>query len=142
VYFATYEVVKQQLGGNVGYGHHPIATGSTVKKSLANYSQCRNVCCHRKRGVHESIRWYHPLSIVLMVVIKQRMQIHGSPFRSVFKCASSVFHTEGLRAFYISYPTTLMMSVPFNVSLSSTILTIGHSIRDIRLNVQNPQSST
>ena len=50
-----------------------------------------------------------------MKVIKQRMQIHGSPFRSVFKCATSVFKTEGLRAFYISYPTTLMMSVPFNV---------------------------
>src|SRR2546430_11188603 len=51
----------------------------------------------------------------LMEVIKQRMQVHGSPFRSVFKCAASVFRTEGLRAFYISYPTTLMMSVPFNV---------------------------
>jgi len=50
-----------------------------------------------------------------MEVIKQRMQVHGSPFRSVFKCAASVFKTEGLRAFYISYPTTLMMSVPFNV---------------------------
>jgi hypothetical protein len=27
VYFSTYEVVKQHLGGNMGQGHHPIATG-------------------------------------------------------------------------------------------------------------------
>ena len=26
MYFATYEVVKQRLGGNVGHGHHPFAT--------------------------------------------------------------------------------------------------------------------
>src|SRR5271167_166847 len=27
VYFSTYEIVKQHLGGNMGNGHHPIATG-------------------------------------------------------------------------------------------------------------------
>jgi solute carrier family 25 (mitochondrial iron transporter), member 28/37 len=26
VYFSTYEVVKQRLGGNIGSGHHPLAT--------------------------------------------------------------------------------------------------------------------
>lgn len=46
-------------------------------------------------------------------VIKQRMQIHGSTHRSVFTCASSVYRAEGLRAFYLSYPTTLTMTVPF-----------------------------
>lgn len=46
-------------------------------------------------------------------VIKQRMQIQGSPFRSVWQCAKTVYHTEGLTAFYVSYPTTLTMTVPF-----------------------------
>lgn len=46
-------------------------------------------------------------------VIKQRMQVHGSTYRSVAQCASSVYRTEGLRAFYVSYPTTLAMTVPF-----------------------------
>lgn len=41
------------------------------------------------------------------------MQIKGSAFRSVTTCARTVYQTEGLTAFYISYPTTLMMSVPF-----------------------------
>lgn len=46
-------------------------------------------------------------------VIKQRMQVHGSSYRGIFECATSVFRNEGLRAFYISYPTTLTMTVPF-----------------------------
>ena len=47
------------------------------------------------------------------LVIKQRMQIRHSPHRTVFSCARSVYATEGLAAFYVSYPTTLTMSVPF-----------------------------
>lgn len=42
------------------------------------------------------------------------MQIHKSEFRSVFTCARVVFRTEGLGAFYVSYPTTLAISIPFN----------------------------
>ena len=46
-------------------------------------------------------------------VIKQRMQVHGSTYRSIGQCATHVFRNEGLRAFYVSYPTTLTMTVPF-----------------------------
>ena len=46
-------------------------------------------------------------------VIKQRMQIHGSTFRNIRECARTVYRTEGIRAFYASYPTTLAMTVPF-----------------------------
>ena len=46
-------------------------------------------------------------------VIKQRMQLHGSTARSMVECATTVFRNEGLRAFYVSYPTTLTMTVPF-----------------------------
>jgi len=46
-------------------------------------------------------------------VIKQRMQIHQSQFRSVFDCARTVYRNEGLFAFYVSYPTTLTMTIPF-----------------------------
>lgn len=31
-------------------------------------------------------------------------------------CARTVFRNEGLRAFYISYPTTLTMTVPFTAA--------------------------
>ena len=46
-------------------------------------------------------------------VIKQRMQVHGSSYKSALSCATSIFKAEGLPAFYISYPTTLAMSVPY-----------------------------
>lgn len=73
---------------------------------------------------HESIRWYVPSPPLLILhpspnkshppqVIKQRMQVHQSEFRSAFTCARKVYTTEGLSAFYISYPTTLTMTVPF-----------------------------
>ena len=46
-------------------------------------------------------------------VIKQRMQVHGSTHRNITECARTVFRNEGIRAFYVSYPTTLTMTVPF-----------------------------
>ncbi|KAJ3057465.1 asparaginyl-tRNA synthetase [Rhizophlyctis rosea] len=46
-------------------------------------------------------------------VIKQRMQIHGSTYSSALQCGLSIFRNEGLGAFYISYPTTVMMTIPF-----------------------------
>lgn len=49
----------------------------------------------------------------VLLVIKQRMQVHGSVYTSLSQCARAVFRNEGLRAFYVSYPTTLAMTVPF-----------------------------
>ena len=54
------------------------------------------------------------LFIAHLIVVKQRMQIQGGAlYTGVFNCTVSTFKAEGLRAFYISYPTTLMMSIPF-----------------------------
>ena len=44
------------------------------------------------------------------------MQMQNSSHRSVISCARSVYASEGLRAFYISYPTTLTMTVPFTAA--------------------------
>lgn len=41
------------------------------------------------------------------------MQAHGSNFRTVADTFRTVYKTEGLAAFYVSYPTTLTMTVPF-----------------------------
>ncbi|KAJ3262093.1 Fe(2+) transporter [Boothiomyces macroporosus] len=47
-------------------------------------------------------------------VVKQRMQIN-TQYRGIYDCASSVYRAEGINAFYISFPTTLMMNVPFQM---------------------------
>ena len=48
-------------------------------------------------------------------VIKQRMQVHDSPFKSVYRCGLEIFRREGLSAFFISYPTTLFLNIPFQM---------------------------
>lgn len=44
------------------------------------------------------------------------MQVHGSTYSSIVNCAQSVYRAEGFRAFYVSYPTTLAMTVPFTAT--------------------------
>lgn len=45
-------------------------------------------------------------------VIKQRLQMYNSPYRTVWKCMIGVYHTEGPKAFYRSYVTQLCMNLP------------------------------
>lgn len=58
---------------------------------------------------------YDVLANIPGSVIKQRMQIQNSTkmYRSMLDCAKYVYKTEGIGAFYVSYPTTLSMTVPF-----------------------------
>lgn len=46
-------------------------------------------------------------------VVKQRMQLQDSTYKSVRECARKIYAHEGLIAFYISLPTTLGISIPF-----------------------------
>ncbi|KAG0005013.1 Fe(2+) transporter [Entomortierella chlamydospora] len=90
LYFATYEFAKESFGGNAS-GHHLVAAAAAGACATTAHDALMN-----------------PFD-----VIKQRMQVHGSVYRSVMDCASKVYRAEGLRAFYISYPTTLTMTIPF-----------------------------
>uniref|UniRef100_T1PDS6 Mitochondrial carrier protein n=1 Tax=Musca domestica TaxID=7370 RepID=T1PDS6_MUSDO len=45
-------------------------------------------------------------------VIKQRMQMYNSPYKSVVACMRGVYQNEGLKAFYRSYSTQLVMNIP------------------------------
>ncbi|KAM0369120.1 hypothetical protein HYE67_006326 [Fusarium culmorum] len=93
VYFATYEAVKHAMGGNQAGVHHPLAAATSGAAATI-----------------ASDAFMNPFD-----VIKQRMQIQNSSkmYRSMFDCAKYVYRSEGLGAFYISYPTTLSMTVPF-----------------------------
>ncbi|KAH6844899.1 mitochondrial carrier domain-containing protein [Chaetomium sp. MPI-CAGE-AT-0009] len=93
VYFATYEAVKHVMGGNQAGVHHPLAAATS--------GACATIA---------SDALMNPFD-----VIKQRMQIQNSAkmYRSMLDCAKYVYRQEGLAAFYVSYPTTLSMTVPF-----------------------------
>ncbi|KAF9428562.1 Fe(2+) transporter [Podila epigama] len=90
LYFGTYEYAKQAFGGNES-GHHPLAAAAA--------GACATIAADA---------FMNPFD-----VIKQRMQAYGSVYTSVAHCASRVYAVEGIRAFYISYPTTLSMTIPF-----------------------------
>ncbi|KAL0579266.1 Fe(2+) transporter [Marasmius crinis-equi] len=91
VHFGTLEAVKEMMGGNEA-GNQWLATSVAGASATTAADALMN-----------------PFD-----VIKQRMQVHKSEFRSVLTCARTVYQNEGLAAFYVSYPTTLAISIPFN----------------------------
>ena len=59
--------------------------------------------------------------------MKQRMQLYGSQKLygvGVWSCARAVAREGGLRAFYVSYPTTVAMNIP--VFETSTLCVFVH----------------
>ncbi|KAI0725431.1 mitochondrial carrier [Fomitopsis betulina] len=92
VHFGAYEAMKELAGGNVA-GNRNAWLATSLAGATATIA---------------SDALMNPFD-----VIKQRMQVHESQFRSALTCARTVYAREGLGAFYISYPTTLTMTVPF-----------------------------
>ena len=86
LYFATYEVAKEALGGNAS-GHHPVSTA--VAGSIATI-------------VNDGV-------MTPSDVVKQRLQVANSPYRGMTDCILRVTREEGLAAFFKSYRTTVSM---------------------------------
>ncbi|KAH3708133.1 mitoferrin-2-like [Dreissena polymorpha] len=81
-----------------------------LKKRLSNGQQ-GNHLAHGVAGCVATL--LHDLFMNPADVIKQRMQVYGSPYRSCTECGAHIFKTEGAKAFYRSFPTQLTMNVPF-----------------------------
>ena len=90
VNYATYEYAKHQLGGDQP-GHHVLA--NAMAGSLATMA--------------------HDAVITPLDVVKQRLQVVDSRYSGVLQCVRSIIRDEGMAAFYASYPTTVLMNVPF-----------------------------
>lgn len=94
IYFATYEQAKKMLVPVREHAaDHPLYTGisGAIATSLAD-------------------GFMTPFD-----VIKQRMQVHGSTYQNVLQCGLDVLRREGISAFFISYPTTLLLNIPFHM---------------------------
>lgn len=55
----------------------------------------------------------HDVFMVPFDVIKQRMQL--GYYNSMLHCIKTIWKTEGVMGFYASFPTTLMMNVPYGL---------------------------
>ncbi|KAM4678256.1 mitoferrin-1 [Discoglossus pictus] len=92
LYFACYEKMKTTIGVMINHvGNSHVANG--VAGSLATV-------------LHDAVM--NPAEVV-----KQRMQMYNSPYKSMLDCIRTVSRTEGVGAFYRSYTTQLAMNIPF-----------------------------
>ncbi|XP_051510217.1 mitoferrin-1 isoform X1 [Myxocyprinus asiaticus] len=92
LYFACYERIKRNLSDVIqNGGNSHIANG--VAGSVATV-------------LHDAVM--NPAEVV-----KQRMQMYNSPYRSLYDCVLTISRREGLAAFYRSYSTQLTMNIPF-----------------------------
>ncbi|KAG0167143.1 Fe(2+) transporter [Apophysomyces sp. BC1015] len=98
VHFATYEFCKESFERQM----------STSKQAPENI---RHLIASGAAGACATFS--HDVMMTPFDVIKQRMQLRDSTYRSVRECARKVYAAEGFKAFYISLPTTLYMSIPF-----------------------------
>lgn len=88
LYFASYEYTRSRLEAN---GFQQLAPGLAGVASTV---------------ILDAIMT--PLDVV-----KQRMQLNATKYPSVHSCLRSVFHTQGISAFFAGYRATLIMNVPF-----------------------------
>ncbi|XP_041124461.1 mitoferrin-2-like [Polyodon spathula] len=92
LYFACYEKLKKTLGDII----HPGANSHVANGAAGCVATL----------LHDAVM--NPAEVV-----KQRMQMYNSPYRSVLDCMREVWLKEGAAAFYRSYTTQLTMNIPF-----------------------------
>lgn len=91
VYFGVFETVKSALGGDDHTTHHPLISAGAGAAATISSDALMN-----------------PFDVV-----KQRMQVNATKYPTVMTCIRQIHATEGFKAFYVSYPTTLAMNIPF-----------------------------
>lgn len=89
VYFSVYEACKRSFsGGNPS-----------------------NSAAHAAAGVCATVA--SDAVLTPMDVVKQRLQLRGTPYGGVWDCVRRVMREEGVMAFFASYRTTVVMNAPF-----------------------------
>lgn len=94
IYFSVFEATKKLFGAD-SPEHTPIASGTA--------GVCATMC--------------HDMIMTPMDVVKQRLQL--GYYSGVFDCFKTVIRHEGIRALYISFPTTLLMNLPYSMIMVS-----------------------
>ncbi|KAI6174671.1 Mitoferrin [Aphelenchoides bicaudatus] len=88
---------------------------SKLKKALMNDSYgFSSTHCYALAGICATAS--HDFFMTPADAVKQRMQMVFSPYKNTLECARSIYQTEGIGAFYRSYPTQLVSNVPYQVT--------------------------
>ncbi|KAG6525014.1 mitoferrin-like isoform X1 [Zingiber officinale] len=89
VYFSVYELSKESL--SAGNPNNPVV--------------------HAASGVLATIS--SDAVFTPMDTVKQRLQLKSSPYKGFVDCVARVLREEGIRAFFASYKTTVLMNAPY-----------------------------
>ena len=116
LYFATYEQCKHFFETTTK-SHSIIATGAAGACSTILADGFMNPFDGNSIYLILIFKYMFILYLYLTIktVIKQRMQLSTvqQNHRSFFQVALFIARQEGWKAFYVSYPTTLAMTIPF-----------------------------
>ncbi|CAG9864888.1 unnamed protein product [Phyllotreta striolata] len=82
-----------------------------VKRNMKSLTWTPDVLSHGAAGCVATV--LHDAVVNPSEVVKQRMQMEKSPCKTVVQCIRDIYRTEGFRAFYKSFATTLLMNIPF-----------------------------
>jgi len=103
-HFATYETAKNVYGAN-NDGHRPLSTAMAGATSVIVHDGCMTPADVVKQRLQVTPR--------SQIHSTDPPQIVNSPYKGVMDCMRRVMEEEGVRAFYRSYKTTLLMNIPF-----------------------------
>jgi solute carrier family 25 iron transporter 28/37 len=110
-YFGIYETARSFLSAAlIDNNHHNNNNHSNQSDSYRMFI-VDGVSGGLSVMVHDSV-------MVPMDVCKQRLQL--GYYTGLLNCMKNIWVKEGLRAFYVSYGTTLVMNIPFHVVTVST----------------------
>lgn len=120
IYYMVFESTKTALCHNLLKHTHNGASDTDVIPNINNIQNISNfIVTNEKHPLIASISGVAATitSDALMTpfdVIKQRMQNNNvNSLKSMLTTSSYIYRTEGIKSFFISYPTTLILSIPF-----------------------------
>ena len=123
-YFTIYESCKPVFGQWLTGGPHGPAAAEAGGGAAASAAAAAAPVPPREAALAAGAAvalgtMVHDLVMTPMDVCKQRLQL-GYHKNSVYDCACAIMRQEGARAFVLSYPTTLIMNVPYALVMGTT----------------------
>lgn len=99
------------MGLGAGPAHAVYFSVYESSKKFLSSGNPNNSAAHAASGVVATVA--SDAVFTPMDVVKQRLQLKGSPYQGVWDCVKRVLFEEGIGAFYSSYRTTVVMNAPF-----------------------------
>ncbi|KAK6177949.1 hypothetical protein SNE40_012807 [Patella caerulea] len=122
LYDALHQIVRHEGMKNTLRGINSVVSGAGPAHAMyfACYEKLKKTFSSNKHSNHLAhgaagcvATVLHDIVMNPADVVKQRMQMFGSPYKTCLDCARTTVKQEGIGAFYRSFTTQLTMNIPF-----------------------------